>query len=245
MVSRAVLPVAGGSSGRQDLLEGAAHRANRRTGARQQAGKDWHRAMETEEFAASFTAAMDCRGLYLAQSVAPAVDLRQHGICSTSPAAQGSTPASLVAHNPHLRATVLEKPPVDRIAAARHREARISATACRSSRATCSSIRCRRRRRPSLLERAARLGRARGRAAAAQVLRRTACRRAGHRPRGLPQCREDRTAACCGVLGAADARLGRAVLLGRGDGGATCLRPAFRVRVRPGSAARGIMTARK
>ena len=37
--------------------------------------KDWHTAMETEEFAAQFTAAMDCRGVYLAQAVAKAVDL--------------------------------------------------------------------------------------------------------------------------------------------------------------------------
>src|SRR6266542_563839 len=30
--------------------------------------KDWHSAMETEQFATQFTAAMDCRGVYLAQA---------------------------------------------------------------------------------------------------------------------------------------------------------------------------------
>ena len=36
---------------------------------------DWHQAMETESFAASFTAAMDCRGRYLGQALADALDL--------------------------------------------------------------------------------------------------------------------------------------------------------------------------
>src|SRR4051812_44432409 len=36
--------------------------------------KDWHKAMETDAFAAQFTAAMDCRGVYLAQAVAKTVD---------------------------------------------------------------------------------------------------------------------------------------------------------------------------
>ena len=32
--------------------------------------QDWHKSMETEEFATQFTAAMDCRGVYLAQAAA-------------------------------------------------------------------------------------------------------------------------------------------------------------------------------
>jgi hypothetical protein len=41
----------------------------------QQDGKNWHLAMESEDFAATFTAAMDCRGVVLAQTIARAVDL--------------------------------------------------------------------------------------------------------------------------------------------------------------------------
>jgi hypothetical protein len=36
---------------------------------------DWHKAMETESFANSFTAAMDCRGIYLGQALATRLDL--------------------------------------------------------------------------------------------------------------------------------------------------------------------------
>ena len=82
------------------------------------AGKDWHRAMESEEFAASFTAAMDCRGLFLAQSIAAAVDLHRHHHLLDIGGGSGVYACVLAAHNPHLRATVLDKPPVDRIAAA-------------------------------------------------------------------------------------------------------------------------------
>jgi predicted O-methyltransferase YrrM len=79
--------------------------------------KDWHQAMETEDFAASFTAAMDCRGVYLAQAVAKAVDLSAHRHVLDIAGGSGIYTCALVAQWPHLRATVLEKPPVDRIAA--------------------------------------------------------------------------------------------------------------------------------
>jgi SAM-dependent methyltransferase len=79
--------------------------------------KDWHQAMETEEFAASFTAAMDCRGVYLAQAVAKAVDLSARHHVLDIAGGSGIYACALVARWPHLRATVLEKPPVDRIAA--------------------------------------------------------------------------------------------------------------------------------
>jgi acetylserotonin N-methyltransferase len=84
--------------------------------AAQGAGKDWHRSMESEEFAASFTAAMDCRGLYLAQSLAAAIDLRRHRQLLDIGGGSGVYACVLAAHNPHLRAAVLDKPPVDRIA---------------------------------------------------------------------------------------------------------------------------------
>jgi predicted O-methyltransferase YrrM len=83
-----------------------------------QANQDWHRAMEREDFAASFTAAMDCRGIYLSQAVAGAVDLRQHRHLLDVAGGSGIYACALAAHYPALQATVLEKPPVDRIAAA-------------------------------------------------------------------------------------------------------------------------------
>jgi len=83
-----------------------------------QATQDWHRAMEREDFAASFTAAMDCRGIYLSQSVARAVDLRRHRHLLDIAGGSGIYACALAAHYPDLRATVLEKSPVDRIAAA-------------------------------------------------------------------------------------------------------------------------------
>jgi predicted O-methyltransferase YrrM len=79
--------------------------------------KDWHRAMETEEFAAQFTAAMDCRGVYLAQAVAKSVDLSRRRHLLDIAGGSGVYACSLVAHYPQLTAAVFEKPPVDSIAA--------------------------------------------------------------------------------------------------------------------------------
>jgi len=79
--------------------------------------KDWHKAMETEAFAAQFTAAMDSRGVYLAQAVAKAIDFSPRGRVLDIAGGSGVYACSLVAHHPHLSATVFEKPPVDRIAA--------------------------------------------------------------------------------------------------------------------------------
>jgi hypothetical protein len=79
--------------------------------------KDWHRSMETEAFATQFTAAMDCRGVYLAQAVAKSIDLSRHTHLLDIAGGSGIYSCSFVAHWPHLAATVLEKPPVDKIAA--------------------------------------------------------------------------------------------------------------------------------
>jgi 3-hydroxy-5-methyl-1-naphthoate 3-O-methyltransferase len=77
--------------------------------------KDWHKAMETEEFATQFTAAMDCRGVYLAQAVAKNIDLSARRQLLDIAGGSGIYACSFCAHFPALRATVLEKPPVDRI----------------------------------------------------------------------------------------------------------------------------------
>ena len=81
------------------------------------AGADWHKAMEDEAFAAAFTAAMDCRGIYLSRVVAQSVDLGRHQHLLDIAGGSAIYACTLAVQNPHLRATVLEKPPVDRIAA--------------------------------------------------------------------------------------------------------------------------------
>ena len=78
--------------------------------------KDWHKSMETEEFATQFTAAMDCRGVYLAQAIAKSMDLSGYRHLLDVAGGSGVYACSFVTHYPHLTASVLEKPPVDRIA---------------------------------------------------------------------------------------------------------------------------------
>jgi precorrin-6B methylase 2 len=78
---------------------------------------DWHKSMETDAFAEQFTSAMDCRGIFLAQAAAKKLDFNQHHHLLDIAAGSAIYACSFVAHHPHLRATVLEKPPVDRIAA--------------------------------------------------------------------------------------------------------------------------------
>jgi len=77
----------------------------------------WHQAMETEAFANSFTAAMDCRGIYLAQALATRLDLRGRTRMLDIGGGSGIYACSLVAHHPHLCATVFDQRPVDQIAA--------------------------------------------------------------------------------------------------------------------------------
>jgi predicted nicotinamide N-methyase len=83
----------------------------------QKDGHDWHKAMEDDAFAAQFTAAMDCRGVYLAQAVAKSLDLSGRRRVLDVAGGSGIYACSLVTHHSHLSATVFEKPPVDGIAA--------------------------------------------------------------------------------------------------------------------------------
>jgi SAM-dependent methyltransferase len=78
--------------------------------------KEWAKAMEDEAFAAQFTAAMDCRGLYLGRAVAQKLDLRGRQHLLDVAGGSGIYACSIVAAHPHLKATVLEKPPVDEVA---------------------------------------------------------------------------------------------------------------------------------
>lgn len=83
---------------------------------------DWHKAMETEEFAKEFTAMMDCRGVLLAQALAKNLDLGGRKRLLDIAGGSGVYACSLCAHFPELRATVLDKSPVDQIAARSIRE---------------------------------------------------------------------------------------------------------------------------
>jgi len=78
--------------------------------------KDWAKAMEDEAFANSFTAAMDCRGVYLGAAVARNLDCRDSSKLLDVAGGSGIYACAIVAKHTHLQATVFEKPPVDDVA---------------------------------------------------------------------------------------------------------------------------------
>lgn len=78
---------------------------------------DWHKAMEQEDFARKFTAAMDCRGLYLAQALAKKLDLRGRSRLLDIGAGSGIYACSIAAQHAQLKAIAFDQAPVDRIAA--------------------------------------------------------------------------------------------------------------------------------
>jgi SAM-dependent methyltransferase len=78
---------------------------------------DWHRAMESETFAEEFTAAMNTRGLLTAPALAQQLDLSRHQRLLDIAGGSGVFACALAERFPELRASVLEKAPVDRIAA--------------------------------------------------------------------------------------------------------------------------------
>jgi hypothetical protein len=78
--------------------------------------KEWAKAMETPAFANQFTAAMDCRGVYLAPAMAQKLDCARYNHLLDVAGGSGIYACAMVARHPHLRATILEKAPVDRLA---------------------------------------------------------------------------------------------------------------------------------
>ena len=125
-------------------------------------GQDWHVAMQDEAFARRFTAAMDCRGLYLGEALARAVDLSQ--------------PPPRARHRRrigHLRLRARRTPSAPARHGARPGAGRANRHHADRRARPCRPHRRRRRRflqraaagwprRASVLERPARLGRARG-----------------------------------------------------------------------------------
>jgi len=80
-------------------------------------GKDWHQSMLDPEFAREFTELMNSRGLVFGQALARGLTplLGDRCILLDVGGGSGIYSSALVAHHPHLRATVLEQEPVDTI----------------------------------------------------------------------------------------------------------------------------------
>ncbi|NBR42975.1 MAG: hypothetical protein EBU04_09045 [Verrucomicrobia bacterium] len=72
--------------------------------------------MLTDEFATSFTAAMDCRGFTLGPAMAKAAPIGTRTRLLDIAGGSGVYACALVANHPKLTATVFERPPVDGIA---------------------------------------------------------------------------------------------------------------------------------
>jgi precorrin-6B methylase 2 len=77
---------------------------------------DWHKAMEQEDFARKFTAAMDCRGLYLSQALAKKLDLTGRSLLLDIGAGSGIYACAITAQHTHMKAIAFDQAPVDRIA---------------------------------------------------------------------------------------------------------------------------------
>ena len=72
----------------------------------------WAQAMEREDFAASFTAAMDCRGVLLGPAMAKQLDLaKSHALLDVA-GGSGIYACSVVARHPHVRAAVAWTPEI-------------------------------------------------------------------------------------------------------------------------------------
>lgn len=78
--------------------------------------KAWAQAMEGDAFARQFTAAMDCRGVYLGQALGRVAPLSGRRLLLDVAGGSGIYACCLTAANPGLQALVFEKQPVDRIA---------------------------------------------------------------------------------------------------------------------------------
>ncbi len=78
--------------------------------------KEWSEAMLTDEFATSFTAAMDCRGLYLGTALAKKLEVNDHRRLLDIAGGSGIYACAIASEHPHVSATVFERSPVDAIA---------------------------------------------------------------------------------------------------------------------------------
>jgi predicted O-methyltransferase YrrM len=72
-------------------------------------GQDWHAAMADGAFARRFTAAMDCRGLYLGQALSATLDLGPHHRLLDIGGGSGIYACAIAARHPHVSATVFDQ----------------------------------------------------------------------------------------------------------------------------------------
>jgi hypothetical protein len=79
-------------------------------------GNEWAKAMSQEDFAESFTSAMDCRGTYLAPILAKRLRCEKYSRILDIAGASGVYSSALVKLYPHLHAAIIEKPPVHTLA---------------------------------------------------------------------------------------------------------------------------------
>ncbi|MFH1151394.1 MAG: methyltransferase [Actinomycetota bacterium] len=80
--------------------------------------KDWESLMAEDLFAGGFTAAMDSRGAVLAPAMARAIPCEGYSRILDVAGGSGVYACAVVEEHPHMRAAVLEKPPVDEVARA-------------------------------------------------------------------------------------------------------------------------------
>jgi precorrin-6B methylase 2 len=85
------------------------------TGAK--ARQPWAQAMEDDAFAEIFTGTMDSRGMYVGPVLAAKLDLKSHTHLLDIAGGSGIYACCIAAAHPHLKVTVFEKPPVDRVTA--------------------------------------------------------------------------------------------------------------------------------
>jgi len=77
----------------------------------------WAEDMLDQTFAEGFTGTMDCRGLYVGPALAEQLDLAGRRRVLDIAGSSGIYACCIVATHPRMRATVFERPPVDRVAA--------------------------------------------------------------------------------------------------------------------------------
>ena len=84
----------------------------------QEKGRDWESLMGDDLFASGFTAAMDSRGAVLAPAMARAIPCESYSNILDVAGGSGVYACAVVKEHRHMKAAVLEKPPVDEVARA-------------------------------------------------------------------------------------------------------------------------------
>ena len=77
---------------------------------------DWERAMQRDDFAETFTSGMDSRGACFATAIPEAFDFKKYTSVLDVAGASGIYAAAIKKKFSHLKAALLERPPVDKIA---------------------------------------------------------------------------------------------------------------------------------